>query len=240
LEWARKTTDLTNGLQYHLYCFHRVLIGDNIFEKSFFPSYFALLTPQQKELGPSVGRIFANFVAFQAQGFGVLEKARQILEIPPLDYNQTIQVRAEQQLSVAMNSLDEVLHISPWNNSKYVGRSRNKGILFGTAGSNGKQSNHGTAFYYMVPDSRSAISEVTLDDTIEFRYGSIKPGETQLENIRKALVYWLNPDGTRQYLKDDMIWNPSSIGGSPLRALYNSRPKVIDPKYSIVGFKMSQ
>lgn len=77
-KWARKTCDLATGLSYYLYALNRLILGNAIGGRPLTDLYFPLFECDPN-MGPWVGRFHGYLVALQAQGFGVLGKARQYL-----------------------------------------------------------------------------------------------------------------------------------------------------------------
>ncbi|TEY38597.1 hypothetical protein BOTCAL_0485g00060 [Botryotinia calthae] len=226
LEWARKTADLTNDLPYHLYCFHRALLGDNLFGKSFFESHFGLFIGQRNTLGPSVARIILNIVALQAQGFGALDKARQILELPALDYSQTLLARVEEQVRLAISQLAEVLHLDEENLLISEDRTTYKVISFIVVPEWDEE-----CLYCMVPGPNNVLSVMDIWTRPYFQFGTIKPGERKLENITSG--YLLFPESNIDF-DFGWIWPFKRELNS---SYFDAREINIDPQYAIVGFQ---
>ncbi|KAF7941465.1 hypothetical protein BELL_0215g00010 [Botrytis elliptica] len=226
LEWARKTVDLTNGLPYHLYCFHRVLIGDNLLGKSFFASYFELLIPYRETFGPTVARIVTNLVAFQAQGFGVLDKARQILELPALDYSQTIKSRVEEQLRSATFQLEEKFQFDELDLIRYDGRPEIVSIS-----TEYKVHSNEECLYWTVTNASSALSTVDLSTNTTCEFGLIVPGQPKLRSILSVKLYM---PGNEDPFDFGWVWPFQRDGDT---SSFDAKAIKIDPQFAMVGLQ---
>ncbi len=223
--WALATVDLHNGLTFPLYAMHQVLMGETLLGKPLMEVYFRLLshTDLTKMQRKTASRFFAHFVASQAQGFGVLDKARQYLGMPSVDYSELVTDRVDKQTAVCAKALHSVLGINEWRESEGGFMSNHYSLpdLSGT--------DRGTRIF-TVENNSEVISEIYVGDTVEFRVGSTVPGTRVLEEGSSMRTTFI--DGNSYSITDLLMKNGESLN-------WDSRRFLIDPAYAVVGFKFS-
>ncbi|KAL3490278.1 hypothetical protein BJX62DRAFT_238257 [Aspergillus germanicus] len=133
-------------------------------------------------------RVFGYLVALQAQGYGVLVKARQYLALPQLSLKELLMTRLQVQTEVAKGLFQEMFPGKEW----IEGGAEVSHLVSWNYEHN---NNNGTAFI-MVPDSTRVVCGVSYADlppandmtTAEFaiQHGTVKPGTTAVENLEET------------------------------------------------------
>ncbi len=235
-EWARKTVDLANGLPYHLYGLHQALVGETLLGKPLMEVYFKVLSHYMTGDVPfTVPRYYAQFVALQVQGFGVLDKARSLLSMKPVNYTDTLRLRVNQQISFIAFHFANVFGVTEWHDDMVPDSSAGQHVC----GGGDQKTPPDFDFMYMVNAETDVVCDIWNEGPKTFvKYGQPSPDTLQIADAKTEQISL--PDDVPLFDRFPSGYTERYSSETYGPYFYcDIRELAIDSKYAIVGFKFS-
>ncbi|MFJ4008018.1 hypothetical protein ACIPWL_31880 [Streptomyces sp. NPDC090023] len=242
--WARAVTDELNGLPYSLYCLHRVLVGDTLLGKSLMHVFCHLMAHKEEVDYREAARYFFKLAAVQAEGYAALAKARQAIALPEIDYAELFRERLLVQTASVNAALESGYGTAEWNDA--VNR---KDWMNGSLPSTLPEGATRPAQYFTVANNRQLIAAMVAPVSttsppriaVEFYVGDAVPGSRRVDPGSVKMMTSVT-DG-RQLSSGDLYGvrkeEDPDTGVVHHRLHYYPQSYVFDPKYVMVGLKVS-
>ncbi|MFF0556541.1 hypothetical protein [Streptomyces sp. NPDC004266] len=242
--WARAVTDEVSGLPYSLYCLHRVLMGDNLLGKSLMQVFCHLMAHKQEVDYRGASSYFFKLASVQAKGYAALSKARQAISLPEIDYARLFHERLLLQTQSVNAALESGYGVSEWNDA--VTR---KDWITNSIPSYGSIAPSETR-YFVTKDNRQVIAGMAFawDPTatparsqVEFYVGKPVPRSRRIDPASVQTVTELTDGKTIMapfFMTAREEENPAT-GATHKYLRYYAQPIVFDPKYVMVGLRLS-
>jgi len=232
-EWARKTADLATGLGYYLTALDRLIMG-SMLNRPLPLTYFRLFNQYRAPtdpINPKAARLFGYLVALQAQGYGVLSKAREFLGLNTVDTTQLLDQRVKAQAAVIQSAYIESMgvagnwlgHNGPDFSFPYLGERREDRYVMTPS------NKHVACSIYARQEGNTPL--------LYLEYGTVRPGGT----TENAIVdyeggQYMDFNGQAAWLGHSVFWDDQRLG-KPY--LWLTPDKItVGPQYAIVGIKL--
>ncbi|MER7683479.1 hypothetical protein [Streptomyces sp. NPDC097610] len=241
--WARAVTDDVNGVPYSLYCLHRVIVGDTLLGKSLMHVFCHLMAHKDEVDYRDAARYFFKLASVQAHGFAALAKARQAINLPDIDYAQVLRERLLIQTASVNAALASAYKVAEWQDTvKHDDWLTHQAHNYGSGGApqvafvveNNRQAIAGMAFpIYMESPGRRV--------DVEFYVGQPVPGSRRIDpDSVTTMTKFTNGNGFPMTPLTSTKKATDPDTGEEHRYLHHyAQPFVFDPKYVMVGLRMS-
>ncbi|WP_435215393.1 hypothetical protein [Streptomyces sp. bgisy034] len=242
--WARSVTDEVNGLPYSLYCLHRVLVGDNLLGKSLMHVFCHLMAHKEEIDYREAAHYFFKLAAVQAEGYAALSKARQAISLPEIDYARILRERLLLQTQSINAALELTYEVAEWQDAV----TRKDMLTHSIGGYGGGVVSEPK--YFVVEDNRQVIAAMAFPwepggspqrGPVEFYVGRPVPGSRGIDPASvKTVTEWADGSTTLSPMLMIAREAENPVTGTKHKYLrYYAQPFVFDPKYVMVGLRLS-